>query len=82
MDPRHISIDPIEHDIARDDTCDELSALEDTALMAARAHGVISGAVAALVMRIELPSVIAMLDTVKTTIIEHEATESHGGRIA
>ena len=71
-----IQIDKIEHDIARDEVIEELDQIEDPEMMVSRAHGMISGAVMAMLPVFELSSILGMLNVIAET-----ATEASSGMV-
>ena len=71
-----INIDKIEHDIARDEILDELEQIDDMEMMVSRAHGMISGAVMAMLPVFELSSILGMLNQIAET-----ATEASSGMV-
>ena len=71
-----IQIDKIEHDIARDEVIEELDQIEDMEMMVSRAHGMISGAVMAMLPVFELSSILGMLNQIAET-----ATEASSGMV-
>lgn len=59
-----VSIDQITHDTVRDDTAEELRAIEDHGNFLAHARGMISGAVMSAIERFDVMDVKRMIDEI------------------